>query len=519
MAGRAYERSVEYQPGARVNTGASGVYSSLGEKLAEFKSFAQGVYEDEAIPAAQLQAADDAAAGKTKERLPLNAINRAYNEALVRAYALDAYADVHEKLSQFEVEAGTDVRKFKSQVAGYRSGMLPQLLPSVQPIVSAAMQQRELEGVTRIGTLKAAEGKAEAIAASERGLDAIESEISRLYTAGDPVSIARADALTKTYLDGVKGNVMGGLYTLREGEAKSDQMLKNVTRNVAIGKLERAIEIGGDPVKVIEDTMAHASPILSDEEKMQLVGDLLTRLNVHQAFATERERQAELDMKAEWAAGEKLATQLLLRGQLTLRTLDKMVTADQLDPAIARSLRTALKEGATSMQSDERTLFIYETQVLSFTEQQIRDEPLLSWKDKIDLIDKRRQQEGGWPDSNPAQEAKARIDRALGLVPGVLVASLPDDVKRARGRAQGMWYDEMAQLPDDRRLEQAIPIAEKVIKQVVVTNNAREVDRLKQLRESFTRGKDPASMGKAERKRYQDELDRIDRQIERLEPK
>jgi hypothetical protein len=506
-----YQRQDYYQAGARVPNGEAELFSTLGERLHEFSQFAKGIYEEKAIPQAQLAGSQAAAAGETKLRPGINRINRAYNDALVRAYALDAYADIHQKLSQLEIEAGTDVAKFQAAVAGYRSGKLPAMLPAAQPIIAEAIAQRELDGVQRIGTLSAVEGHAEAVAQSERGLTTIEAQISRLYTAGDPVSMERAEALTDTYLVALEGNVEGWLYTRRQADAKRDQMFKNVTRNAAIGRMEAALASGGDVAAVIEDTMKNASQILSDEERVALTADMLQRLNLHQAIEYEDTRTQLVEQTARWAEGEKVATQMLLRGQLTAGVLDRMVTDGILDPAIARSLRSTLKEGSGGV-SDPRIEFLYRTNLLDLSEEEIRDESRLSWEDRATLIEKRRTLDGGWQDSNPAQEAKARIDRALGIVPGTLMQALSEEDKRARGMALSAWYDQVDALPDDQRVLQAIPVAEQVIKDIIVRNKSAEADRLETRLENAKKALRDAS-GKQARDTAQAEIDRLEKMI------
>lgn len=508
-----YQRQEYFEPSS-VNTGSAALYGTLAERLQAFSQQSQGIYEGIAIPQAEQAGMAAADAGETKLRVPIGNVNRAYNDALVRSYALDAYADVHEKFSQFEVEAGTDQEKFKSAVAGYKSGTLPSMLPAAQPIIAQAMQQRELEGSVRIGTLKANETRAEAIAQSERGLTTLQDQISRGYTAGDPDSIARADALAKVYIGNIDGNVAAGLYTKREGEAKTTAFYKDVTRQVAFGQLEAELDNpNGDAVGVIQRTLDSASSLLSDDEQMELTGNLLQRLNTHQAVAAEASLQAQGDLRAQWAAGEKKVTQLLLRGRLTNGMLEQMVTDDQLDPGIARTLRDSLKSG--NAKSDPETEFLYRTNLLEYTEQEIRDEPKLSFEDKAALIEKRRTSEGGWQDSNPAQEAKGRIDRALGMTPGTPAAMLSEAQLRARGRALTSWYDQVEALPEAERVSGSIKIADQVIQEVVIGNKAIEAAQLQRRRDAYTKGKVPEDMGKTERAKYEENLKRLDDAIAR----
>lgn len=518
MARPGYQRDTFYQP-SRVPSGQGAALGTLAEELQRFGEFSRGIYEEQAIPKAQLAGEEAAARGDTKMRSGHNRVNQAYNEALVRAYALDAYADIHATLSQYEVEAGTDVGKFKSMVAGYRTGKIPAMLPAAQPIISQALQQRELDGVQRIGTLMAAEGHLNAVSQSERGLKTMEDQISRLYTAGDQNSIARADALTETYLSGLDANVAGGLYTERQAAAKRTEMYKNVTRNVAIGRMEAELaKPGGNPVGVIEEVMSKASPMLSDEERVGLTADLLQRLNIHQTIAAEKVLQEQGATQVLWAAGEKRATQLLLRGQLTATTLDRMVTNDELDPSIARSLRTALKEGGGT--SDDKEQFMVETNLYDYSEEEIRDNPRLSWADKTALINKKRELEGGWQDSNPAQEARSRIDKELGIVPGSIMAALPDAVKTARGRALSAWYDRVDALPPEKRIPEAIKVAEEVIDEIIRSNINLKVEQLRSRRDAFVAGAgNPAKMSKGEKLKYDEKLKAYNDAISREEGK
>ena len=74
---RGYERSTYYQP-ARVDTGQAEVYGTLAARLQEFSQLAQGVYEERAIPQAELAGTEAAGRGETQLRSPHNRVNRAY---------------------------------------------------------------------------------------------------------------------------------------------------------------------------------------------------------------------------------------------------------------------------------------------------------------------------------------------------------------------------------------------------------------------------------------------------------
>jgi hypothetical protein len=65
-----------------------------------------------------------------------------------------------------------------------------------------------------------------------------------------------------------------------------------------------------------------------------------------------------------------------------------------LDPTMARTLATAMRQG--DAETDPRTMFIVNSDLLGYSESEIRDLPGISWKDKIALTEKRRQAEVSW---------------------------------------------------------------------------------------------------------------------------
>lgn len=485
-----YQREDYYQPSG-IDTGQAGVYGALAGRLREFSERAKNQADTLAIPKAEQRGAEAAAAGDTNLKAPINRVARAYNDGLIRAYALDSYADVHEKLSQFEIDAGTDAGKFKAAVAGYRSGKIPATLPAAQPILLRAIQEREADGMQRIGTLKANETHIEAVAQADRGRATMQDQISRGYTSGDPEKIARADELSKLFVSSLEGDVVAGLKTRREADAQIDKFLKDTTSEVALGKLQEELDKpDGDPIKVIEETLAHADPILSDEERMVLVGSMFSRVNAQQALATERVQQQTLQHQAQWDAGEKYATTLQLQGQVTLGILARMVNDDQLDPAIGRSIASALKSGSGTGNSNEELLV--GLNLLAYTEEEIYLNPDLSSEAKFKFINERRDQDDSWKRTQVGVEGSERIDRALNIVPGTNMNMLTEAQKRARGMALGEWYDRVDAMPDDERSNAAIlDMSESVIAKVILRNVALAVERQEANRDAFIKSQPP----------------------------
>lgn len=500
-----FQRREYFQPSG-IQTGQGEVFATLSDRLREFSQRQQQEIDQRTIERAG-QAGTEAAKNGGKLKAGWSAANQAYNEALVRASALDTYADAEVNLSRMESEAGTNPEKFKAAVDGYRQGLIPNLMGRVQPVVTQAIQQREVEGLTRIARLKAADDKANAQAQAERGRTAMSDAISRSLTSTDPEQQAHGQTLLQAYVNTVHEDVDAGLLTDREGAASIDQMFTRAGQQAVIGELETQLaNPAGKPMKVIEGVMATDSALMSDDEKLKFVGELLNRVQLHQRMSLEERQQETAEVKGRWDAGEKLATQMLLEGKLTIGSLQRMVADDNLDPSIARSLRNELKNGSATT-SDDAEEFVVRTNLLDFSEDEIKGNQRLSWATRMDLINDRRKQVGGWQDTNPLQEGRRRIDAELGIVPGSM-QSLSEEKGRTRGRAMTEYYNRMQALPETEREAKALEVSESVIKDVL---RSRAVGDLKALQTRLAKAKDDLrnASGKREKEEAQKEVDRL----------
>lgn len=509
-----FQRREYFNPSA-VDTGQAQVFGTIADRLREFSQRQQQVVDEGTIGRAAAAGAEAAKGGNGKLKAEWNAANRAYNEGLVRASAMDTYADAEVNIARLEAEAGTDPEKFRTAVEGYRNGVLPNVMGRAQPIVMEAIQKREVEGLTRIGRLKAAEDKANAQAQSERGRKAMSDAISRYLTSTDPQEQVHGQSLMQTYVDTVHADVDAGLLTDREGVASIDQMYKRAGQQVVIGQLEGELDNpSGKPMQVIEQVMKTDSALMSDDDKMKFVGELINRVQLHQRVQLEAAQQETADLKGRWAAGEKQATDLLLKGQLTIGTLQRMVENDDLDPGVARTLRNELSSGAAKTDDDAEE-FNVRTNLLDFTEAEIAGNQRLTYATRMDLINDRRKQVAGWQDTNPLQEGRRRIDAELGIVPGSM-QSLSEEKGRTRGRAMTEYYNRMQAIPEAERDAKAIEVSEAVIKDVLRGRAAADLKTYQQRLASRKADLEKAS-GKRERETIQGDIDRITSRIADLQ--
>jgi hypothetical protein len=218
-------------------------------------------------------------------------------------------------------------------------------------------------------------------------------------------------------------------------------------------------------------------------------------------------------LKQRFAAGEKHATQLLLTGKLTTNKLEQLVTNDYLDPGVARTLQNELESGGTKMD-DDRERFHVETNLFDFTEEDIAQNPRLTWDTRRALIEKRRDLATGWRSTQQAREGAERIDRALGIVPGMDSRFMKDEERRARDQALTEWYDAVDALSPEERQAKSIELSEVVIQRVIRGNAAKEAQQLQARLNAYKQDKDPSKLKGAALKEYQDTVSRLESQLE-----
>src|SRR5690606_2584583 len=98
----------------------------------------------------------------------------------------------------------------------------------------------------------------------------------------------------------------------------------------------------------------------------------------------------------------------------------------------------------------------------------------LTWKTRGELLLLKREQEASWKGTQAAREADARIERALGILPGTMIQSLSDEQKAALDQAKTEWYNEVDKLPPAERQGAVLSVAEDVIGRFIRKNKASE---------------------------------------------
>lgn len=502
-----YERFIPYRE-APTDTGQAQVLGTLGDRLRQFRSTAQSFLEPAIVRKASEAGQASGATGKPAFNSDFTIYGRAFNDAAMRSYVLTQYGDIQANVASLEENAGTDFTKFQATAKGYREGMLKNVDPRARSTVAGIVDDGLAEAAGRVGRLAAVEAKANVKADLGQGLNALKDDISRRLASGDPEQVAKGYGLMKTYQAAVESAIKDGTLSEREGKALVTEHLKEAIGQIAAGNLEREMaKPDGDPIGAVEGALKE--PDLSDDERLKLAGDLIGRLNLHQAMVRERAMLDEATLKANADKMDRQATLDLLDGRLTTKKLRDYTEAG-LDPSRATSLQNELTSGDTT--SDDKEEYRVESNILDFTESDIENDSKLAWGTRRRLLEKRRQLSNGWQDSNAMQEARRRIDSELGIVPGTM--QLIDEEKgRRRGRALTELYRRLNATDASQRDVQAIPMAESVIKDVLRGQASQDAERW-QKRLKDLEGKDTSGMGKYELETHQKALERARQQLE-----
>lgn len=505
-----YQRDTLYSPPG-ADFSAVDTANKLASALSSFSKKSAGQYQS--IRAEQGKLAGSQVTGTPKLKSNFTLFGQAYNNAALRNYVIGQEVEIEKELGRLESESPSDPEGFTAKADGIRKALMKSSLPEARGDINQLFQRRLAEGVLRLDGQRIVEQKKFNRGMLEQGLEVLSDGIARKYSSGKQELIAEAEEDEVRYNLMIDGSVADGTISPIEAKAMKRDGVKRITSQVITGQFEGEVtRDGGDPLGFLERLINQPAENLSDDEKQELIGNLFQRLSRRNSLINMAESLEVDSAKARFKAGEKHATMLLLDGKLTSDTLEKLVAKDYLDPTVARSMQNELESGGPAF-NDDRERFHVETNLLELSEDEIAKNPRLTWDSRRALIEKRRDLAAGWRSTQQALEGAERIDRALGIVPGIDSRFLSDDERRARDQAMTEWYDSVDALDPAERQAKAIELSETVIKKVIRSNASNELRQLESRLRSYQSDKDPEKLRGAALKEYQDTVARYERQI------
>lgn len=456
-------------------TTPSGGDQAAESLAAALSSFSRQTGSLAATFAAQEGARQGAEAGATDDPefrqglRSLSAFGRAYNDAALRSYAIRAEKDLNETAARLEAEAGTNPEAFREAMDDVRKSVLEEAPLEARSTLDGLYTQRMGAGLARIQTALTAEIRAEDRELVNEQIGNLTEATAYLRAQDEPEAYKQSLIEEGKLVSLLDGALADGTISKAEHRTAIRKAQKGIIRETVVARFRNELSSPyGDPIGFIEDLKEanRTEQSLTPEEEQQLEGLLFAELREHNALRSAR--RAEDDAAAVMAEEEadRFYTGKMLAGDLTTRELYDGVTAGNLAPAVARTLNNELQSGA-GVVSDQERLFRYETNLLSYTEEDIARDTSLSWSDRSRLIQKLQTEKTTWKGTQKAREAFDRIDRALGILPGSDPDRMSEAELRQRDEALTQLYDAVDALPPEEREAALFTEADRVIKTVI----------------------------------------------------
>lgn len=441
---------------------------------------------------------------------------QAYNNSATRSYAIQAEATAEDTANKLQTEANNDPGLFAHTYAAARDATVKAAPPQAQGIIANLYNTRLASGVAAL-----AKGQADQIQQADRvnlseGVARQTDRVAQLRAAGDPDSLQQADE------EQVKLNLLidGARNTNTISQTEQASMHMDSQRAIVMQTTEAQFahvlqDPNGDPVGYIEkfQKQNQENPALPPDEEHKITQNLFATLRQHNELESMGRRNGKTEEQIRLEAGDRMYTGLLFSGQLTVQKLYEGVTSQNLKPETARALMGQLNSG-DNQHSDPKTLFNYKTDLLNHTPADIAANPNLSWADKSTLTNEFQDRSNGWEGTQNAKEAKARIDRALGIVPGTMMQTLTDAQKTQRQTALTQWYDKMSAVDPAQRETSAIPTAQSIIGNTFRVNAQTQAQTSSARLSAFQKqAGDPTKMDKEARAAYDGTVARYQHQI------
>lgn len=507
----------------RLETGDSEVAAQLARSL---KAFETGLAETAFELRAQQGAQEGAAAGESGDpefRAGLRAqtaYGRAYNNAALRSYAVRAEGDAEDQAARLEVEAQNDPEKFLATFGAVRDEILKTAPPEARATLSEIYGRRLNTGVARLRQAQAIEINKQARADTAEGVERSIDRIATLYASNDPRDYELAleeEAKLNLLIDGARNDQT---ISPTEWAALKKSSQRKITQQTVAARFRNELNSPyGNPVDFIERLKKEnvTSEALSPTEEAELVDHLVSELQQHNALMSARLSGDNAAVRARYEQGDREATAMLFAGELTTDKLRTMVVQQRLDPGRATSLANELSSGGIAMD-DPKEAFHVRTNLLKYSDQEIESNQKLTWKTRGELLLLKREQEASWKGTQAAREADARIERALGILPGTMIQSLSDEQKAALDQAKTEWYNEVDKLPPAERQAAVLTVAEDVIGRFIRKNKSAEAQALREAKaryiaQSEQRFGKPEQLSETARKKYDARLQQFDAQI------
>lgn len=498
------------------DTGGAAAAASLSRA---FKTF-EGVVSDigQANMASAGQQAGAAAGGSGNPGFisgwkSQTAYAKAYNNAALRSYAIQAEADAEDQAARLQVEANNDPQKFAQLYGTVRDQTLKNAPPEARAVLTDLYNQRLASGVAALSQAQAVEIKKEQLSTFSDGVTRGIDRVANLRAQNDPLSAQQADNEEMKLHILIDAAERDGTLDPVQARAIRQNATEGITKQTVVAQFEKVLESpNGDPVAFIRRLQEYnkTSEALPPDEEAKLVDSLMEALRQHNSLASLGESQMAAERKARFEAGNQTASSMFLDGSLTRRKLKEMVDNQDLDPNRATTLANELESNSGAKADDSKVLLQVETSLLDYTRDEVMTMRGLSNDTRRRLVLEWDQRSQGWEATQSARTAFQRIDDKLGIVPGTNMALLSDERKTQRASARRDLYDMVDALPPGERQQQVLGLADKVIQKYISTNSYEEAQKWQRIIDSANKEIEGRRLSPAEQVAHDAELKRYE---------
>lgn len=452
----------------------------------------------------------------------LTAFGTAYNDAATRSYAIKADGDAAVTAARLEAESNNDPELFKTTLTAARDATLAAAPPEARGILADIYNQRLSAGYVRVQGAQMAEIHKQAVATLSDGVDQQIATTAEKLASRDP--IVREQGV----IEHEKGTMMidaarlDGTISDAQADALHQSMTFEVIKGTHLAEFKQVLDDPhGDPAAYIQnlDDRNKTDNALPPDEEEKLHASLMATMRDHNALIAEGQRGDAAAQKARWDAGEKDVTEKLLQYRLTDSYLLHKLQSGDLDPQIARTLRSTL-HSPEAEKSNPAKLQYYSLNLLGVSETDILADPGLTRADQTTLIQKRRTETApdAWQSTQEAHTARDRIDRALKIIPGSIDAKMmiADPAKYNEWASAHTAFENAVEGTDPaKRQGHMVEIADGVIKTNITKATVASRDKLQAAIEKLkAHANDPDVQTRAGRKEYNEKMSKLQVQLD-----
>ncbi len=222
----------------------------------------------------------------------ITAYGRAYNNAALRSYTVQAEADADETAARIELQAANNPERFRELFGKVRDEVLKNAEPGLRSTLSEMYSRRLGAGVVRAIEGRAVEVKNENRVVTKQGVQQAVDRIGRLRSQGDKVSAEQEEHKLALLVNAAE---IDGTFTPAEAQILRREAQVGILAQHETGSFVQELnKPNSDPLTFIENLRKEyaASDALSSDEENKVIDGLFEEWRQHSAILTVRRAEA-----------------------------------------------------------------------------------------------------------------------------------------------------------------------------------------------------------------------------------